>query len=105
MLLVAWIVSAFAKARATLLSDFDFGRLQLAVIATVLIYNYTEGALKSLHPLLFILYIVAMEYPRARISSANNTRRPSAETRLSSRTQPHKSSVVWRNHRLEPSEP
>jgi len=105
MLLLAWIASAFAKARATLLSDFDFGRLQLAVIATVLVYNYTEGALKGLHPLLFLLYIVAMEYPRARSSSAGNASRPGAETRPSRRTQAHKSSIAWRNHRLEPSEP
>jgi O-antigen ligase len=75
ILLAGWIMSAFWKARRTLLSDFDFGRFRLGLVAMVVVYNYTEATFKALHLVWFVFYIVAMDYSRAGTLSLKNQAR------------------------------
>lgn len=74
MLLAAWILSAFRTACGTFLSDFDFGRFELGLLAIVVVYNYTEAAFKGLHLVWFVFFIITTDYPRVRTAWG---RRPS----------------------------
>ena len=47
-LMVSWILSTFRRVASILLSDFDFGRFRMGLLAIVVVYNWTEGALTGL---------------------------------------------------------
>jgi exopolysaccharide production protein ExoQ len=74
ILLTAWILSAFRKACRSLLVDWDWGRFRIAFVVIVVLVNFTEATFKALHPLWFMFYIVAMDYPRheSRTGSPDN---------------------------------
>ena len=62
--MLALILTAFAKGRSALLAGFDFGRFRLGFVAAFVLYNWTEAAFKALHPVWFVFYIIAIDYPR-----------------------------------------
>jgi len=83
-LMVCWILSAFLRVGSTLLSDFDFGRFRMGLLAIVVVYNYTEGGFKGLSLIWFAFYIIAMDYPQARrpIEGESSASRPWLATPL-----------------------
>ena len=58
------LLATFWKARRDLLTNFHFGRFRLAFLVSLVIYNWTEASFKALHPMWFIFYIIAMDYPK-----------------------------------------
>jgi O-antigen ligase len=62
-LLLATILSAFWKGRRELLTNFDFGRFRIAFLCGLVAYNWTEASFKALHPMWFMFYIIAIDYP------------------------------------------
>lgn len=62
-LMLALIFTAFAKGRRALLAGYDFGRFRLGFVAAFVLYNWTEAAFKALHPVWFVFYIIAIDYP------------------------------------------
>jgi hypothetical protein len=42
--------------------DFDLGRFQLGMLASVVIYNLTEGAFRGLNLMWFAFYLVALNH-------------------------------------------
>src|SRR6266446_788333 len=83
-LMVCWILSAFRRVGSTLLSDFDFGRFRMGLLAIVVVYNYTEGGFEGLSLIWFAFYIIAMDYPQARrpIEGESSSSRPWLATPL-----------------------
>jgi O-antigen ligase len=64
-ILIAMIWATFWKARRELLQNFHFGRFRVAFLCALVIYNWTEASFKALHPMWFVFYIVALDYPKA----------------------------------------
>jgi len=69
-ILIAMIFAVFWKIRRELLRDFEWGRCRLAFLVAILIYNWTEAAFKTLHPVWFVFYLIAMEYPKVEFVSS-----------------------------------
>ena len=67
LLLIGLFVATFWKIRAELFRNFEMGRYRLGLLAALIIYNWTEAAFKTLNPLWFIFYLIAMDYPRPRL--------------------------------------
>jgi O-antigen ligase len=66
-LLIALLIATFWKSRRELLRNFEFGRFRLGFLAAVLVYNWTEASFKALHPVWFVFYIIALDYPKPRL--------------------------------------
>jgi exopolysaccharide production protein ExoQ len=69
-LLVILFVATFWKIRLELFRNFELGRYRLGFLAAVVLYNWTEAAFRTLSPLWFVFYLIAMDYPRIRFTSA-----------------------------------
>jgi len=67
--LIGLIIATYRKARLELLRNFEFGRLRLAFLAAVVVYNWTEATFKALHPIWFVFYIIALDYPNPHFGS------------------------------------
>jgi exopolysaccharide production protein ExoQ len=63
LLLIGLLIATFWKARRELLTNFEWGRFRLGFLVAVIIYNWTESAFKSLHPVWFVFYVIALDYP------------------------------------------
>jgi exopolysaccharide production protein ExoQ len=64
LLLIGLFVATFWKIRAQLFRNFEMGRYRLGFLAALVLYNWTEAAFKTLSPLWFLFYLIAMDYPR-----------------------------------------
>lgn len=62
VLLLAMILSAFAKIKVALMSDFEFGRLRLAYLFAIIAFNWTEAGFQAVHLVWTFFNIVAIEY-------------------------------------------
>src|SRR5205085_3431352 len=69
-ILIGLILATFWKIRRDLFSNFELGRLELSFLAVVIVYNWTEASFKALHPIWFVFYIIAMDYPRSQLRPA-----------------------------------
>ena len=63
-LMIMLIVNAYRKACSWLIAGVDFARVRLGFVAAFVLYNCTEAAFKALHPVFFVFFLVAMDYPR-----------------------------------------
>ena len=61
VLLGLLIVEVFRKIQAELLSRYDYGRFQMAVLSIALIYNLTEAAFKGTILIWFVLLLIAVK--------------------------------------------
>jgi exopolysaccharide production protein ExoQ len=69
-LLIALFVATFWKIRAELFQNFELGRYRLGFLAALVLYNWTEAAFKTLTPLWFVFYLIAIDYPRIHFVTA-----------------------------------
>jgi exopolysaccharide production protein ExoQ len=69
-ILIALIIATFWKIRRELFRDFEWGRYRLGFLVVVVLFNWTEAAFKMLHPISFVFYIIAMDYLRPRLTTA-----------------------------------
>ena len=69
-LLIGLFVATFWKIRLQFFRNFEMGRYRLGFLAAVVLYNWTEAAFKTLNPLWFVFYLIAMDYPRPRLTTA-----------------------------------
>jgi O-antigen ligase len=63
-LMLVLIVATFFKGQRALLAGFEFGRFRLGFLVAFVLYNWTEAAFKATHPVWFVFYIIAIDYPR-----------------------------------------
>jgi exopolysaccharide production protein ExoQ len=69
-LLIGLFVATFRKIRVELFRNFELGRYRLGFLAALILYNWTEAAFKTINPLWFLFYLIAMDYPRPRVTTA-----------------------------------
>jgi exopolysaccharide production protein ExoQ len=83
--LIAWIIASFRKIRLELLENFEFGRFRLGFLVAVVLYNWTEASFKTLHPVWFAFFIIAMDYPKPQFAPVEESSliiNPEEETEL-----------------------
>ena len=68
-LLVGLLIATFWKARRELWLNFEWGRFRLGFLAAVVVYNWTEASFKALHPVWFVFYLIALDYPKPELDS------------------------------------
>jgi exopolysaccharide production protein ExoQ len=68
-ILIALFIATFWKIRPELWRNFEWGRFRLGLLAAIVIYNWTEAGFKTIHPIWFMFYITAMDYPRPRLTT------------------------------------
>jgi exopolysaccharide production protein ExoQ len=84
-LLVGLLIATFWKSRRELLRNFEFGRFRLGFLAAVVVYNWTEASFKALHPVWFVFYLIALDYPKVQSDSVQSnfeTTEPEEEREL-----------------------
>lgn len=69
-IMIGWIIATFRKGRLEFLRKFEFGRFRLGFLGAVVVYNWTESGFRSLHPMWFVFYIIAVDYPKREYESA-----------------------------------
>jgi exopolysaccharide production protein ExoQ len=69
-LLIGLFVATFWKTRHSLFRNFEWGRYRLGFLAAVILFNWTERGVGTYSPTWFIFYIIAMEYPRTHLTTA-----------------------------------
>jgi O-antigen ligase len=74
------LLSAFWNCRRTFITDFEFGRFRLAMLAALVVYNWTEAGFKALHPAYFMLYVILVQYPAGHLAPVEQQPRYSFET-------------------------
>ena len=68
-LLIGLFVAIFRKIRLELFRNFELGRYRLGFLAALILYNWTEAAFKTLSPIWFVFYLIAMDYPQPEYES------------------------------------
>ena len=61
-LFVGLLAIVYAKARAELFRNFELGRFRLAFLLAIVVYNWTEAAVKNISPMWFLFYIIGLDY-------------------------------------------
>ena len=69
-LLIGLFVATFWKVRLEVFRNFEWGRYRLGFLTAVILYNWTEAPFKTLNPIWFVFYVIAMDYPRPQIALA-----------------------------------
>jgi hypothetical protein len=69
-LLVGLFVATFRKIRLELFRNFEWGRYRLGFLAALILFNWTEAVFKTLSPLWFAFYLIATDYPRILLATA-----------------------------------
>jgi O-antigen ligase len=72
-LLVGLFVATFWKIRIELFRNFEMGRYRLGFLAAVILYNWTEAAFRTLSPVWFVFYLIATDYPRIFLATAQSS--------------------------------
>jgi exopolysaccharide production protein ExoQ len=72
-LLIGLFVATFWKIRIELFRNFEWGRYRLGFLIAVVLYNWTEAAFKTVSPLWFAFYLIAMDYPRVQLATVQSS--------------------------------
>ena len=68
-LLIGLLFATFWKTRRDLLTNFEWGRFRLGFLLAAVVYNWTESGFRGLHPVWFVFYLIALDYPQHKFSS------------------------------------
>ncbi len=68
VLLIGQFVGTFQKVQRELVTRFEFGRLRLAFLLAIILYNYTEAAFASVSFVWTMFFLIAVDYPSIRKS-------------------------------------
>jgi exopolysaccharide production protein ExoQ len=72
-LLLGLFVATFRKIRFELFRNFEWGRYRLGFLAAVILYNWTEAAFKTVNPVWFVFYLIALDYPRTYLTAGESS--------------------------------
>lgn len=71
VLLCLLIVAIFRKIQRELMSDYDYGRFEMALLSMALVYNLTEAAFKGTILVWFMFLFIAVKvHPRSQMAAA-----------------------------------
>ena len=76
ILLIVLFVATFWKIRLELFRNFELARYRLGFLAAVIVYNWTEAAFRTISCIWFVFYLIAMDYPRKYLATAEPSPRP-----------------------------
>jgi O-antigen ligase len=80
-LVIGQFVGTFQKIQRELVRRFEFGRLRLAFLVTIIFYNYTEAVFVNAAFLWSMFFLIAVDYPPVPAPLPRTIRKPS-ERRL-----------------------
>jgi O-antigen ligase len=60
-LLLAVLTATWFKSCRELHNNREWGRIRTAMFVAILLYNWTEAAFKTTHPIFFVFYLIAMD--------------------------------------------
>lgn len=63
VLLIGQFIGTFQKVQRELLRRFEFGRLRLAFLLAIILYNYTEAAFANTSFAWTMFFLIAVDYP------------------------------------------
>ena len=69
-ILIGLLITTFWKIRLELFRNFEWGRYQLGFLAAVVLRAWTEETFATQGALWFVFYIVALDYPRTHLTTA-----------------------------------
>jgi len=72
-LVIGLFVATFWKLRLELFRNFQWGRYGLGLLAAVVLYNWTEAGFGTYNPIWFAFYLIAINYPRTDLTTAQST--------------------------------
>lgn len=61
------VIATFHKIRQNLLWNFEWGRLQMGLLISILIHNWTEAAFRGLSLTFFLFFMIAISYWKLRL--------------------------------------
>lgn len=76
VLVIGQFVGTFQKIQRELIKRFEFGRLRLAFLLAIILYNYTEAAFAATSFLWTMFFLIAVEYPSLRAPLPRPIRKP-----------------------------
>ena len=74
VLLIGQFVGTFQKIQRDLVERFEFGRLELAFLLAIILYNYTEAAFVTVSFVWTMFFLIAVDYPSVRLPRRDATR-------------------------------
>ncbi len=86
-MLIGLLVATYAKARRDLSTNFEWGRFRLGFLASSIIYNWTEAGFKTVGFVFFMLYIIAIDFPKRQPTLVQEWRKQEARIRTSKATE------------------
>ncbi|HEV2327263.1 MAG TPA: O-antigen ligase family protein [Verrucomicrobiae bacterium] len=75
-LLLGWFIVIYLKAHRDLVDGVNWGRFRLAFLVAALFYGWTEAAFRSIDPVYFMIFLIAMDYPRPELAAAAQAAEP-----------------------------
>ena len=69
-ILIALFIATFWKIRRQLFRNFEWGRYRLGLLLAIVLYNWTEAGFKTIAPISFVFYMIAIDYPRGYLTTA-----------------------------------
>jgi hypothetical protein len=84
-LLLGWFFVIYLKARRDLIDGVNWGRFRLGFLIAALFYGWTEAAFRSIDPVYFVIFLIAIDYPKAELAIAvqsNETESAEGDTPL-----------------------
>ena len=69
-ILIGLLIATFWKMRLELFRNFEWGRYRLGFFAAIVLHAITERTFGSGQPLWFVFYIIALDYPRTYLMTA-----------------------------------
>jgi O-antigen ligase len=76
VLVLGQFVGTFQKIQRELIKRFEFGRLRLAFLLAIILYNYTEAAFATTSFLWTMFFLIAVDYPSLRAPLLRPIRKP-----------------------------
>src|SRR4029453_712139 len=72
-LMAGLFMATFWKSRREVFTNFQWGRFRISFFTVLLVYNWTEAGFKTLHPMWFMFFMIAVDYPRSFLSNADSS--------------------------------
>jgi len=72
-LMIGLFVATFYKVRLDLFRNFEWGRYRLGFLAAVIAYNCTEAGFKTVSPIWFVFFLIAIDYSRTYLTAAQRS--------------------------------
>ena len=64
------IIATFWRIRLDLIRNFEWGRLRMSLLPTILAHNWTEAGFRGLSLTFFVFFIIAIDYWKLRVVDA-----------------------------------